>query len=150
METIIAFCDTSAQHNYMQVEASRAFQVPLAINTHKYFTHQKENTNKQTQIVPGYESDQVLNIMRLYPSHLPGGLAVLVHMNKNIKVKWKGNFPENPFGNCGQLPPEVVLFFRSERNCMFNLLNWSNNELSYKLQVIIFKFTFSISAKFNM
>ena len=32
-----------------------------------------------------------------------------------IKVKWKGNFPENPFGNCG-LPPEVVLFFRSERN----------------------------------
>ena len=32
-----------------------------------------------------------------------------------FKVKWKGNFPENPFGNCG-LPPEVVLFFRSERN----------------------------------
>ena len=32
-----------------------------------------------------------------------------------FKVKWKGNFPKNPFGNCG-LPPEVVLFFRSERN----------------------------------
>ena len=32
-----------------------------------------------------------------------------------FKVKWKGNFPENPFGNCG-LPPEVVLFFRSEWN----------------------------------
>ena len=32
-----------------------------------------------------------------------------------FKVKWKGNFPENPFGNCG-LPPEVVLFFCSERN----------------------------------
>ena len=32
-----------------------------------------------------------------------------------FKVKWKGNFPENPFGNCG-LPPEVVLFFLSERN----------------------------------
>ena len=32
-----------------------------------------------------------------------------------FKVKWKGNFPENPFENCG-LPPEVVLFFRSERN----------------------------------
>ena len=27
----------------------------------------------------------------------------------------EGNFPENLFGNCGQ-PPEVVLFFRSERN----------------------------------
>ena len=32
-----------------------------------------------------------------------------------FEVKWKGNFPENLFGNCGQ-PPEVVLFFRSERN----------------------------------
>ena len=32
-----------------------------------------------------------------------------------FEVKWKGNFPENIFGNCGQ-PPEVVLFFRSERN----------------------------------
>ena len=30
-------------------------------------------------------------------------------------VKWKGNFPENLFGNYRQ-PPEVVLFFRSERN----------------------------------
>ena len=42
------------------------------------------------------------------------------HLAKKIqkfrfKVKWKGNFPENPFGNCG-LPPEVVLFFRSKRN----------------------------------
>ena len=26
-----------------------------------------------------------------------------------FEVKWKGNFPENLFGNCGQ-PPEVVLF----------------------------------------
>ena len=26
-----------------------------------------------------------------------------------------GNFPDNLFGNCGQAP-EVVLFFRSERN----------------------------------
>ena len=32
-----------------------------------------------------------------------------------FEVKWKGNFPENLFGNCGQ-PPEVVHFFRSERN----------------------------------
>ena len=34
-----------------------------------------------------------------------------------FKVKWKGNFPKNLFGNnnYGQ-PPEVVLFFRSERN----------------------------------
>ena len=32
-----------------------------------------------------------------------------------FEVKWKGNLPENLFGNCGQ-PPEVVLFFRSERN----------------------------------
>ena len=32
-----------------------------------------------------------------------------------LKVKWNSNFPENPFENCG-LPPEVVLFFRSERN----------------------------------
>ena len=31
-----------------------------------------------------------------------------------FEVKWKGNFPENLFGNCG--PPEVVLFFRLERN----------------------------------
>ena len=62
METIIAFCDTGS-----------VFQVPLALNTHKDFTHQKENTNKQTnkqtQIAPGYESDQVLNMMRLpFPS----------------------------------------------------------------------------------
>ena len=27
-----------------------------------------------------------------------------------FEVKWKGNFPENLLGNCGQ-PPEVVLFF---------------------------------------
>ena len=32
-----------------------------------------------------------------------------------FKVKWKGKFPENPFGICG-LPPEVVQFFRSEGN----------------------------------
>ena len=32
-----------------------------------------------------------------------------------FEVKWKGNSPENLFGNCGQLP-EVVHFFRSERN----------------------------------
>ena len=32
-----------------------------------------------------------------------------------FEVKWKGNFRENLFGNCGQ-PPEVVLFFRSEWN----------------------------------
>ena len=32
-----------------------------------------------------------------------------------FEVKWKSNFPENLFGNCGQ-PPEVVHFFRSERN----------------------------------
>ena len=32
-----------------------------------------------------------------------------------FKVKWNCNFPENPYGNC-RLPPEVVLFFRSERN----------------------------------
>ena len=32
-----------------------------------------------------------------------------------IEVKWKGNFPEIPFGNCG-VPSEVLLFFRSERN----------------------------------
>ena len=32
-----------------------------------------------------------------------------------FEVKWKGDFPENLFGNCGQLP-EVVLFFCSERN----------------------------------
>ena len=31
-----------------------------------------------------------------------------------FEVKWKGNFPENLFGNCGQ-PPEIVLFFRSEQ-----------------------------------
>ena len=36
------------------------------------------------------------------------------HLAKKIrkfrfKVKWKGNFPENPFRNCG-LPPELVLF----------------------------------------
>ena len=49
----------------MQVEADRAFQVSLALNTRKVFTHQKENTKKQTQIAPGYESDQVLNIVRL-------------------------------------------------------------------------------------
>ena len=42
------------------------------------------------------------------------------HLAKNMRkfrfeVKWEGNFPENLFGNCGQ-PPEVVHFFRSERN----------------------------------
>ena len=31
------------------------------------------------------------------------------------KVKWKGNFLENLYENCGR-PPEVVHFFRSERN----------------------------------
>ena len=32
-----------------------------------------------------------------------------------LKVKWNSNFPENPFGNC-RLPPEVILFSRSEQN----------------------------------
>ena len=32
-----------------------------------------------------------------------------------FEVKWKGNFPENLFGNCGQ-PPDVEHFFRSEWN----------------------------------
>ena len=32
-----------------------------------------------------------------------------------FEVKWKGKFPEIPFGNCG-VPSEVLLFFRSERN----------------------------------
>ena len=33
------------------------------------------------------------------------------HLAKfRFEVKWKGNFPENLFGNCEQ-PPEVVLFF---------------------------------------
>ena len=32
-----------------------------------------------------------------------------------LKVKWNSNVSETPFGNCG-LPPEVVHFFRSERN----------------------------------
>ena len=32
-----------------------------------------------------------------------------------LKVKWNSNFPENSFENCG-LPPEVLLFFRSEWN----------------------------------
>ena len=32
-----------------------------------------------------------------------------------FEVKWYGNFPEIPFGNCG-VPSEVLLFFRSERN----------------------------------
>ena len=32
-----------------------------------------------------------------------------------FEVKWKGTFPGNLFGNFGQ-PPEVVHFFRSERN----------------------------------
>ena len=34
-----------------------------------------------------------------------------------FEVKWKGNFPENLFENCGQ-PPEVVLFFSSEQNSL--------------------------------
>ena len=32
-----------------------------------------------------------------------------------LKVECKGNFPENPFGNC-RLPLDVVLFVRPERN----------------------------------
>ena len=32
-----------------------------------------------------------------------------------FEVKWKGNFPQNLFGNCAQTP-EVVLFFRLEWN----------------------------------
>ena len=46
--------------------------------------------------------------------HINGALALKIRKFR-FEVKWKGNFPENLFGNCGQ-PPEVVHFFRSERN----------------------------------
>ena len=46
-----------------------------------------------------------------------GGAYHLVKKSGNFGVKSNGTviFPENPFGN-GRLPPEVVPFFRSERN----------------------------------
>ena len=46
-----------------------------------------------------------------------------------FEVKWKGNFPENLFGNCGQAP-EVVHFFRSERNSGNALTICQNRSLS--------------------
>ena len=50
-----------------------------------------------------------------------------------FEVKWKGNFPENIFGNCGQ-PPEVVLFFRSESaKCSYHLRE------SYRFQALSHK-----------
>ena len=33
----------------------------------------------------------------------------------SVESQMNSTFPENPLGNCG-LPPEVVLFFRPERN----------------------------------
>ena len=52
--------------------------------------------------------------------HVKQGNLGCVSLSQKIrkfrfKAKWKGNFPENPFENCG-LPLEVVLFFRSEWN----------------------------------
>ena len=46
-----------------------------------------------------------------------------------FEVKWKGNFPENAFGNCGKLP-EVVLFFRSEWNSANTLTICENRSVS--------------------
>ena len=46
-----------------------------------------------------------------------------------FEVKWKGNFPENLFGSCGQ-PPEIVLFFRSERNSRNALTICENRSVS--------------------
>ena len=53
------------------------------------------------------------------------------HLAKKFRfeVKWKGNFPEIFFGNCGQ-PPEVVLFFRSERNSQNALTICKNPSVS--------------------
>ena len=56
----------------------------------------------------------------LYPAQRADGNWGCLPFSQKIRkfrfeVKWKGNFPENLFGNCGQ-PPEVVHFFRSERN----------------------------------
>ena len=52
-----------------------------------------------------------------------------------FEVKWKGNFPENLFGNCGQ-PPEVVHFFRSERKSGNSLTICENRSVSRPFFVI--------------
>ena len=46
-----------------------------------------------------------------------------------FEVKWKGNFPENLFGSCGQ-PPEVVLFSRLEWNSRNALTICENRSVS--------------------
>ena len=52
------------------------------------------------------------------------------HLAKfRFEVKWKGNFPENLFGNCEQ-PPEVVLFFRLEWNSRNYLTICENRSVS--------------------
>ena len=37
-----------------------------------------------------------------------------------FEVKWKGNFPENLFGNCGQ-PPDVVLSQVTQAHCVCDI-----------------------------
>ena len=65
----------------------------------------------------------------------PGCLPFSQKIRKfRFEVKWKGNFPENLFANCGQ-PPEVVLFFRSEWN--------SGNALRPFVRIIPFPGPFS-------
>ena len=49
-----------------------------------------------------------------------------------FEVKWKGNFPENLFENCGK-PPEVVLFFSSEQNSRNALTICENPSVSRPL-----------------
>ena len=62
-----------------------------------------------------------------------------------FEVKWKGNFPENLFGNCGQ-PPEVVHFFRSERNLGNALTICQNRSVSRSFLV----FSRGFTCVFNM
>ena len=82
--------------------------------------HSPKRKYKQRNKAPGYESDQLLNIMGLpFPSSRR--FSSFVHMNKNV----------------------ICTIY------IFNLL-WSKNSLTGKLQVIIFKFTFSLSAIFTL
>ena len=95
------------------------------MKTHKKITSAGTREHYVVKHVSLTSSSNVMHVakqqkhsdVRCYEIELLRNRGCLLFSQKNrkfrLQVKWNSNFPENPFENCG-LPPEVVLFCRSE------------------------------------
>ena len=82
---------------------------------HAFYTTCELQLVTRAHTHPSFSPHSIHPSFQLDPFVESVGVYHLTKKSRNFRfeVKWKGNFPENLFGNCGQ-PPEVLHFFRLE------------------------------------